>query len=766
MENSKLEYVYVSFMQHIAQPSQHTPLYLGDALDCIKNGQYKKQIEYLRTLDYETYRQKKRSLPTIHFNGTFNKGILENANFAQSSGLFHFDIDGRDPEKLACDKLAIAAIPSCVFCFESPSGKGLKAALRIDPDTVKCDADFKHVFNHAEALLKNHGFIIDKSCKDVRRACFVSYDPEIFVNYEAELFVCPDKPKPTPKLTKPQSKPLALQPNSNVDESFCLSQVEQILSSAGSGYRHSARLKAGRLAGGFIAAGRVNEATMWGCLRQFSDAIAENGVTSSSELKTLRGAVEGGKSEPLYNEKPLQNTVLLPELPPQKIDWETMPPEPMTEEVDDDLLNPPPAMDEAGFYGILKEVVKISTKTSEASSVAVAANFIGSFSAIIGRSAFQNIGDSVCHARPYFLLVGRTGKSRKGTSEYTVRRIFNGVEQILHDDYPHDYPPLKRHEGGLSTGEGLGYAIRDLVKDDEGGGDNGGTDDKRFYTVESEFAGTIAVSNRETNTLSPTIRIAWDGKTIAPLVKNAKWVASAPHIVISGHITSAELIARMSDVDALSGFLNRFVILHIVRPKLEPLPKRTPDGDIECIAVQVAESVRFAAGADVTIGNIKPITLSKESVKYWCAQYRALTTESEGKAGALLVRTEIYARMLAMIFALLDKTDVIEPQHIEAALAWVNYWRDSVQYIFGTLVAKAELERLNEAAGDVLEFIRNHPGCARSAITTGFKHKMNSIQITGVLNHLLNAAPPLLNQKQVPRADGKTGRGSSLFWAM
>lgn len=428
---------------------------------------------------------------------------------------------------------------------------------------------------------------------------------------------------------------------------------------------------------------------------------------------------------------------------------------------DDGLLNPPPVLDEAGYYGILKDVAKVATRYSEASPVAVCANFIGTFASMVGRGAFQHIGDGVCHCRPFFILVGRTGKARKGTSEFTVRRIFNQVEQLLHEDYP----PIKRHEGGLSTGEGLGWSIRDRVQDDEGG-DNGGTDDKRLYVVEAEFAGAMAAANREKNTLSATIRTCWDGKTISPLVKNALWSASDPHIVISGHITAAELIARMTDVDALSGFLNRFIILHVVRPKLVPLPKRTPDGDVERLALQVAEAVRFAGGDDVNISNVLEVNLSPDAIRLWCVEYPALTAEQDGIAGALLVRSEIYSRMLAMIFALLDKTSVIEPQHIRAALAWVNYWRDSVQYIFATLAAKAEAERLNEDAADVLAFIKQHPGCPRTAITTGFRNKLTSTQITNVLNHLLNAAPPLLREKQLPRADGKKGRGSCVFWVI
>jgi len=435
---------------------------------------------------------------------------------------------------------------------------------------------------------------------------------------------------------------------------------------------------------------------------------------------------------------------------------------PMPSEADkndkDDLLNPPPTLAKEAYHGILYDVVKVACRTSEASPVAVAANFLATFSAMVGRGPFQHIGDGVCHARPFILLVGRTGKARKGTSEFTVRRIFDAVEQITVDDYPR----MKRHEGGLSTGEGLGWAIRDKMDDD----DTGGTEDKRMLVVEAEFAGAMAAASREKNTLSATIRTCWDGKDISPLVKNAVWCASKPHVVTVGHITASELIDRMTDVDAQSGFLNRFVILHIVRAKLVPLPKPTPKEDIEHLASQVAESVRLAIGVSLTATNSKWMAHTQAADTLWTAEYPALTAEQPGITGSLLVRVEIYCRMFAMIFALLDRSSVIEPQHIRAALAWVNYWRDSVSYIFQTLSAKAEAERLDDNAAEVLEFIRTNPGCTKTVITTGFRNKLTGVQITGVLNHLMNAAPPLIRQKSVPRSDGKPGKGSTVFWVM
>ncbi len=425
-------------------------------------------------------------------------------------------------------------------------------------------------------------------------------------------------------------------------------------------------------------------------------------------------------------------------------------------EQDDNLLNPPPTMAREAYHGILFDIVKTACKTSEASPVAVAANFLASFGAMVGRVAFQHIGDGTCHARPFFLLVGRTGKARKGTSEFTVKRVFDAVEQITADKYP----KMKRHEGGLSTGEGLGYVVRDKADDD----DTEGADDKRLLVIEPEFAGCMAAAQREKNTLSATIRTAWDGKDIAPLTKNATWCASRPHIVMTGHITAPELNERMSDVDAQSGFLNRFVILHIVRAKLVALPKPTPAEEIDRLAALVADRVRFAIGDDHTAGNSREIRMNHDAITLWCAEYPALTAEQPGLAGALLVRIEIYCRLFAMVFALLDKSDVIEPQHIRAALAWVRYWRDSVMYIFATLAAKAEAERLNDASADVLAFIEQNPRCAKAAITSAFRNKMTGPQITAALNHLLNAAPPLIRQETLPRADGKPGKGSTVFW--
>ena len=222
----------------------------------------------------------------------------------------------------------------------------------------------------------------------------------------------------------------------------------------------------------------------------------------------------------------------------------------------------------------------------------------------------------------------------------------------------------------------------------------------------------------------------------------------------------------MSRLKWVAGFLNRYVILHIVRPKLVALPRRTTADEIDRIASQVADIVRFASGGDVTGINGLEITLSGEAARFWCERYPNLTAEYEGIAGALLVRTEMYARMLSMIFALLDKSTVVEVIHIKAALAWVRYWRDSVQYIFATMAAKAAAEQLHEDAANVLIFIKQNPGCSRTDLTTFFKNKTSASQITECLNHLMNAAPPLVRYESLKRPGNTKGRGKTTYYVM
>jgi hypothetical protein len=88
---------------------------------------------------------------------------------------------------------------------------------------------------------------------------------------------------------------------------------------------------------------------------------------------------------------------------------------------------------------------------------------------------------------------------------------------------------------GLSSGEGLIWALRDPDRADAG------ANDPRLLVVEPEFAQVLKATGRDINTLSPVLRSAWDGRPLALLTRTAPARASAPHLSVIGHITAAEL---------------------------------------------------------------------------------------------------------------------------------------------------------------------------------------------------------------------------------
>lgn len=407
----------------------------------------------------------------------------------------------------------------------------------------------------------------------------------------------------------------------------------------------------------------------------------------------------------------------------------------------------PPVMDQAGFPGLLADIVDAATATSEAHPVAVAANVLAMFSCMVGRGPHQWIGDAVVWARLFLLIVGKSGKARKGTAEHTPLRIFRAADEIVRQRRNIN-DRLRIHAGGLSTGEGIVYAIRDADEAKE----DAGVKDKRLLVVEPEFDNVLSHVRREGNTLSSTIRNLWDGRDLEPLSKSGQKSgerATHPHVVIIGHITGFELREKATENDAANGLLNRFITLFVHRPKLVPLPEPTPEARIKELAERMADAILAATDADFYANNKTEIRLGDEARAFWIEHYPALSKDRDGKGGSLMARAEVYARVLAMIFCLLDGRREIEPADLRAALAWVDYWRASVDFIYRMADEDGELDPF---AQQVFDAIRAKPGISATELSNHFSRKRSASEIKRALEVLVGMAPPLVESRKRPTA--------------
>lgn len=152
-------------------------------LDRIKVGASKEKILKIRTMpESEEKKQLKNSLISILFNGTFS---TRNDNaLIEHSGLCILDFDKYESEEKKHEERE--RLMKCEFVFsvfESPSGNGLKALIRI-PNTDK--ETHKRYFKSFGEYFKSDYFDFKNS--NVSRVCFESYDPDVYINQNAKVW--------------------------------------------------------------------------------------------------------------------------------------------------------------------------------------------------------------------------------------------------------------------------------------------------------------------------------------------------------------------------------------------------------------------------------------------------------------------------------------------------------------------------------------------------------------------------------------------------
>lgn len=145
----------------------------------IKQGTSKDLVELIRT----GAKEQKTKLPCILFAGVFNE---RNSNSLQKhSGLMVVDFDKYPNDKTMFEHLELLKENKhFLLLFISPSGNGIKGVLKVSDELTK--ETHPKVFKEFQNIYNYDYFDIANS--NVDRVCFESYDPEIYVNLEADIF--------------------------------------------------------------------------------------------------------------------------------------------------------------------------------------------------------------------------------------------------------------------------------------------------------------------------------------------------------------------------------------------------------------------------------------------------------------------------------------------------------------------------------------------------------------------------------------------------
>jgi hypothetical protein len=141
----------------------------------------------------------KKQLPAICFSGTFNKRT--DASLIQHSGFICLDFDGyTKPKEMLQDKENLSKNKYVFSVFISPSGNGLKVLVKIPADAE----NHTNYFNSLEKYFNSPYF--DKTCKNVSRVCYESYDPLLHINENSSIWDLIEEPEYT-EVNKTRDQP-------------------------------------------------------------------------------------------------------------------------------------------------------------------------------------------------------------------------------------------------------------------------------------------------------------------------------------------------------------------------------------------------------------------------------------------------------------------------------------------------------------------------------------------------------------------------------
>jgi hypothetical protein len=350
-----------------------------------------------------------------------------------------------------------------------------------------------------------------------------------------------------------------------------------------------------------------------------------------------------------------------------------------------------PSLGERAFHGLAGEFVKALSPHTEADPAALLVQTLVSFGVAVGRSPHLILDGSRHQPNEYAVIVGASGKGRKGTSWARIKSVFEGAD-----------PEFATHriKTGLSSGEGLIFQVRDPIetydiKKGEIVISDPGVEDKRLLAMEPEFASVLKVLERDGNLLSPILRSAWDGGKLSPLTKSHPIEATDSHVSLIGHITEEELVRRLTETEAANGFGNRILWVFSRRARLLPFGGQFGPENIK----EFGSRFRTQLEAARIIG---PMGMTENFKQLWERIYPDLSEGKGGLSGGLTSRAEAHAMRLGMIYALIDGSPNMEADHLRAALEIVAYVQDTVRWIFG--------ESLGDPISDaILEGLKSGP---------------------------------------------------------
>lgn len=396
-----------------------------------------------------------------------------------------------------------------------------------------------------------------------------------------------------------------------------------------------------------------------------------------------------------------------------------------------------PQLGRKARHGILGEILAYVEPHTEADPAGILATLLGGFSSMAGyyREAVGPINQQI---NAWFILMGETGKGRKGTATSIGEIILHNAEPAFFEN---------NMTTSLSSGEGLIFAVRDGMDEEEierrlesGTLIDYGKSDKRLLVIASEFA--VVMSKGHGGILGPVLRDAWDGKSLTIKTKDSE-TATDPHITIIGHVTPEEFAARLKSHEMAGGTYNRFlpVFVHMTKELAWPDYPSDYKDKLKEFGKRLGESIEAAREG----GEDRSVTFMPAAKKMYIEEIYPEYNDTSGDSEMMkqfTTRRLPYLIRVASIYALINGRLKVSKADLEAAKAVVDYSIDSARYVskeFGTAGRPGQKAiKLSDDRQTLRDLLVNaYPeGISRTDIIKSLGFRRTAAEITAMLSDL------------------------------
>lgn len=244
-------------------------------------GKVKAIIESLRAGNHDA----KKQLPAVMFSGQFT--ARKDMHLEQHSNRAILDFDKvPDVHEVKND---LKQYPFIEAIFTSPSGNGVKAVAVID------GSRHNEVY---DGLMQELAYLNpDTTSRNVARLCFISYDPDIYINPQPEQWDKAAQKETTPVAADHQYSDHFIQQKINT--------AKRMINEAADGEKHIMLLKASHLLGGLISHGLSYDDAAY-ALEQ--EIMGRDIKDERQAVRTIQDGLKNGMKRPLELKRSIKVT--------------------------------------------------------------------------------------------------------------------------------------------------------------------------------------------------------------------------------------------------------------------------------------------------------------------------------------------------------------------------------------------------------------------------------------------------------------------------